>query len=211
MIRLLIADDHAIVREGLKKIFALTPDIKSVAEASDGGEILKLLNGPEKIDLLLLDLTMPGVSGTDMISHLKSHYSSLPIVVFSMHNEPQVAMRAVRAGADGYIAKDCNPEVLLEAIRKVAVGGKYIDPLLAEQLAYEAVFSGQRPPHSQLTERELEVFRLLVSGNLINAIADKLAISNKTVSTHKLKLMEKMKVDSVADLVRYAIQHNLFH
>lgn len=181
MIRLLIADDHAIVREGLKKIFALTPDIDAAAEAGDGSEILKVLNGSEKIDLLLLDLTMPGVSGTDMISHIKVNYSSLPVVVFSMHNEPQVAMRAVRAGADGYIAKDCNPEVLLEAIRKVAAGGKYIDPLLAEQLAYEAVFSGQRPAHSQLTERELEVFRLLVSGNLINAIADKLAIDRKSV------------------------------
>lgn len=134
----------------------------------------------------------------------------MPILVFSMHNESQVASRAIKAGAAGFIVKDSDPEILLEAIRKVAGGGKYIDPVLAEQLAFDAVFPEQRAPHALLSDREFEVFRMLVAGKRVNEIADQLAISNKTVSTHKQHLMEKMKADSTAELVRYAVKYDLF-
>lgn len=210
MIRLLIADDHAIVREGLKKIFALTRDINVAAEAANGAEIFQYLRGAADVDLLLLDLVMPGVSGADLIERIKACFADLPILVFSMHNESQVAFRAIKAGAAGFISKDCEPEALMEAIRKVAGGGKYIDPVLAEQLAFDAMQPERREPHALLSDREFEVFRLLVAGRRINEIADQLAISNKTVSTHKQHLMEKMKVGNAADLVRYAVQNNLF-
>ncbi len=210
MINLLIADDHAIVREGIHKIIALTLDIRIVAEAVDAPDVMQKLKASAAYDLLLIDLTMPGVSGTDLISQVRSTYPTLPMLVFSMHNEPQVASRAIRAGASGFISKDSDPEVLIEAIRRVAGGGKYIDPVLAEQLAFDALLPEQRAPHSLLSERELEVFGLLVNGKRVNEIADQLHISNKTVSTHKLNLMVKMRLNSIADLVHYAVAHNLF-
>ncbi len=210
MIRLLIADDHAIVREGLKKIFALTQDIEVTAEAANGAEVMQHLRGAAYFDILLLDLTMPGVSGTGLIGQIKANRTALPILVFSMHNESQVAFRAIKAGAAGYMTKDSDPEVLLEAIRKVSGGGKYIDPILAEQLAFDAAIPGQRALHALLSNREFEVFRMLVAGKRVNEIADDLAISNKTVSTHKQHLMEKMKIDNTANLVYYAVEHDLF-
>lgn len=210
MIRLLIADDHAIVREGLKKILALNRDIDVAAEASDGAGVIQQLRNAADFDLLMLDLTMPGIDGINLIKHIKSCHAALPILVFSMHNEPHVAFRAIRAGAAGFLAKDSDPEILLEAIRKVAGGGKYIDPMLTERLAFDAILPEQCVPHALLSDREFEVFRLLVAGKRINEIADQLAISNKTVSTHKQHLMEKMKVGNTADLVRYAVQHNMF-
>lgn len=210
MIRLLIVDDHAIVREGLKKVLALTKDIDVTAEAADGAAVIQHLRSPAHFDLLMMDLVMPGVSGMDLIERIKAYRATLPILVFSMHNESQVAFRAIKAGAAGFIVKDCDPEILLEAIRKVAGGGKYIDPVLAEQLAFDAVFPEQRAPHALLSDREFEVFRMLIAGKRVNEIADQLAISNKTVSTHKQHLMEKMKAGSTAELVRYAVQYDLF-
>ncbi len=210
MIELMIADDHAIVREGIKKILALTSDIVVKDQAVDGPDVMQKLKDSTGFDLLLLDLTMPGVSGMDLIAGIKTAYPGLPMLVFSMHNEPQVASRAIKAGACGFISKDCDPEILLDAIRRVAGGGKYIDPLLAEQLAFDAMLPEERAPHSLLSEREFEVFALLVKGKRVNEIASLLCISNKTVSTHKLNLMVKMKCTSTADLVHYAVAHDLF-
>ncbi|MDO8351656.1 MAG: response regulator transcription factor [Gallionella sp.] len=210
MINLLIADDHAIVREGIRKILALTVDIKVVADAVDGTGVLQKLHSPAVFDMVLLDLTMPGVSGTDLIGRIKACRATLPILVFSMHNEPQIASRVIKAGAAGFISKDSDPEILLEAIRRVASGGKYIDPVLAEQLAFDTLLPEQRAPHALLSDREFEVFNLLVAGKRVNEIAEQLIISNKTVSTHKLHLMEKMKLASTAELVRYAVEHKLF-
>lgn len=210
MIHMLIVDDHAIVREGINKILALTPDIEVAAEAIDGAAAIVQLTDNKPFDLVLLDMTMPGISGTDLIARIKAGFPALPILVFSMHNEAQIALRAIKAGASGFIAKDSDPEVLINAIRKVAQGGKYIDPLLAERLAFDTVFPEQREPHALLSEREFDVFRLLVDGNRVNEIAELLSISNKTVSTHKLHLLEKMKLSSTADLVRYAVDHHLF-
>lgn len=210
MINLLIADDHAIVREGIKKTLALYPDIKVVAEAVDGADVMQQLTERADFDLLLLDLTMPGVTGMSLIDQIKADYPGLPMLVFSMHNDAQVASRAIKAGASGFIAKDSDPEILLDAIRRVGGGGKYIDPVLAEQLAFDALLPEQRAPHALLSSREFEVFGLLVQGKRVNEIAEQLNISNKTVSTHKLNLMVKMKLGSTADLVHYSVQHNLF-
>jgi DNA-binding NarL/FixJ family response regulator len=208
MIRLLVADDHAILRKGLKQLFSLEADITVAGEATNGSEVLRLVREQE-FDLLLLDMTMEGVSGTELISHVKAFKATLPILMLSMHKVSQVAILALRAGADGYITKDSEPETLLNAIRKVASGGKYIDPVLAEEIAYNTTFPQKVLPHEQLSSRELEVFRLLVAGRNVNEIAEQLLLSNKTVSTYKIRIMEKMDIHNVADMVRYAVQHNL--
>lgn len=208
MIRLLIADDHAIVRGGLKQIFALMADFEVAAEAVNGAEVLDWLRQME-FDLLLLDINMPGVSGPDLITRVKAQKPALPILVLSMHNEAQVASRMLKAGANGYITKDSEPDILLGAIRKVASGGKYIVPELAEKMVFDVSTPGGSAPHTQLSDRELEVLRLLLTGKGVNDIADELCISNKTVSTHKTRLMEKMNITSMADLMRYAMLHGL--
>jgi DNA-binding NarL/FixJ family response regulator len=154
-------------------------------------------------------MNMPGISGADLITRVKAHQAELPILVLSMHNEPQVAARALKAGATGYITKDCEPEILMAAIRKVASRGKYIDPDLAEKMVFDVTSGAGNPPHSLLSGRELEVFRLLTTGQGVNDIATQLAISNKTVSTHKVRLMEKLNITSLADLMRYAMEHDL--
>lgn len=208
MIRLLIADDHAIVRSGLKQVFALAPDLEVVGEAVNGNEVLENLRR-QLPDLLLLDLNMPGLSGPDLIARIKAHWARLPILVLSMHNEAQVASRVLKAGANGYVTKDSEMDVLLGAIRRVAGGGKFIAPALAEKLVFDLTLGDDRPAHHALSDRELEVFRLLVAGKGVNDIAEQLCISNKTVSTHKTRLMEKLNLESTADLVRYAMQHGL--
>lgn len=210
MIKLMLADDHAIVRSGLKQLFTLAPDIQVVAEAVDGASVLDALRRQQP-DLLLLDINMPGLSGPDLIARIRSHWSDLPILVLSMHNEPQVAARVLKAGASGYVTKDSEMEVLLAAIRKVAGGGKYIVPELAEKMVFDVSLGNGKLPHQSLSDRELEVLRLLVAGKGVNEIADQLCISNKTVSTHKTRLMEKMNLESTAELVRYALQHGLLN
>lgn len=208
MIRLLLADDHAIVRSGLKQIFALQPDLQVVGEAVSGGEVLERLR-QKPFDVLLLDLNMPGISGADLIGRVKAHLPQLPILVLSMHNEAQVATRMLKAGASGYITKDCEPAVLLAAIAKVAKGGRYIAPELAEKMVFDATSATQALPHHLLSDREMQVFGLLTTGMGVNDIAKQLAISSKTVSTHKVRMLEKLNLSSVADLMRYAMTHDL--
>lgn len=208
MIRLMIADDHAVVRNGIKLMLALAPDMELVAEAVDGAVVLHQVR-EGGIDLLLLDMNMPGISGVDLIGRIKLCRPELPILIFTMHNDAQLAMRALKAGASGFICKDSEPETLLAAIRKVSAGGKYLDPAVAEQIALDATSTNLKPPHTLLSDRELEIFHLLVAGKSSNEIAEKLCISNKTISTHKTHLMEKMNLHNVADLVRYAVQYGL--
>lgn len=208
MIKILMADDHGIVREGLKHLFALTADIAVVAEAVNGGQVLERLQQGD-FDVILLDMSMPGVSGVNLITRIRSYSPHIPILVLSMHNEPQIARRALNAGAAGYLTKDGEPEILVTAIRKVALGGRFVDPALAGQLVFETNDPGQKAPHEQLTERECEILLLLAKGKSLNEIADELAISNKTVSTHKTRLMQKMNFSSNADLVHYAVANGL--
>jgi DNA-binding NarL/FixJ family response regulator len=205
MIRLLMADDHSLVRSGLKQIFALMPDIEVAGEASNGQEALALL-AQAPFDLLLLDLNMPGLSGGDLITRVKAEHPAVPILVLSMHNRPQVAALALKAGADGYLTKDCEPAVLLTAIRKVAARQHFIDPEIASQMAFGSHTSERQ---QALSERELLVLRLLAQGKLVKQIATQLSISDKTVSTHKVRLMEKLSITNMAQLMRYAMEHGL--
>ncbi|WP_433861542.1 response regulator [Pseudomonas thivervalensis] len=208
MIKLMIADDHAIMREGLKQLFALASDLCVVAEAENGVLLLERLR-QGGIDLLLLDMSMPGICGDDLVARIRAHYPQLPILVLSMHNEVQIAQRALRSGASGYLTKDRDPETLLAAMRRVAAGGRYIDAGLAEQMAFAASGLGPSNEHDALTDRELQVLRLLARGLSVSSIAAELIISHKTVSTHKARLMEKMGFLSTADIVRYAMSKQL--
>ena len=206
---LLLADDHALVREGLKQLFALTTDIRVESEATNGAQVLEALR-QQKFDLVLLDMTMPGISGPDLIARIRVQEGAPPVLVLSMHNEPQIARRALTAGASGYLTKDNNPEVLLAAVRRVAGGGRYLDAALAEAMAFEnTAVAVARPPHETLSDRELQVFSLLARGLGVNEIAQELSISNKTVSTHKARLMEKLGLSTTADIVRYAMSYRL--
>ncbi len=207
MTRIMIADDHTIMRNGLKQLIEFDSRLQVIAEAENGGQVLEQLRQID-VDLLLLDMSMPGISGEDLISRLHGHYPKLPILVLSMHNEAQIAQRALRAGANGYLTKDHNAETLLAAINKVANGGRYLDPRIAEQLA----FANAEPRDSgldSLSDREFQILRLLADGLGVNQIAERLAISNKTVSTHKTRLMEKMGFNCNADIIRYALTERM--
>ncbi|MFN6960674.1 MAG: response regulator [Rhodocyclaceae bacterium] len=210
MIKVLIADDHAILRTGLKYILSETPDIVVGGEASNGHETLVKAQA-EHWDVLLLDMTMPGRSGIDLIKQLKLLVPRLPILILSMHKEDVYAVRALKAGASGYLCKDNAEEQLVSAIRKVAGGGLYITPTVAEKLALDMLQGddANTPPHTRLSDREYQVFQALVAGKSVSDIAEKLNLSVKTVSTHKMHILEKMRCENIAELVRYALQHGL--
>lgn len=209
MIRILIADDHAIVRTGLKQLFDNMPDLEVAAEAANANEVLEHL-GRIKLDLLLMDLDMPGTCGVDLILRSKAKCPRLPILVLSMHDEPGIALHAVKAGAAGYINKGCDLGMLFPAIRRVASGGTYIAPSIAEKmLSHDTPPISQGGGFEQLTDREMQVFNLLFNGVSVNDIAAQLGISNKTVSTHKARLMEKLGLSTIVDLIHYAQLHKL--
>lgn len=209
MTRILIADDHAIVRDGLKRIIEATPDLEIAGEATNGDQCLALVRSGD-YDLALIDMSMPGRSGIELIKAIKSERPKLRMLVLSMHAEEQYAVRAIRAGASGYLTKDSASSLLVQAVRKVAAGGVYISPSVGEQLARS--LGGGQPaelPHTTLSDRELEVFLALVGGASVSDIADRLHLSVKTVSTHKSRIMEKMGMTNLPDLVKYAVAHKL--
>lgn len=209
MIKVLIADDHVVVRSGLKQLFALMGDIVVAGEAANGEEVLAVLKQQNQYDLILLDLTMPGISGITLIAEIRALYPKLPILVLSMHNELQIAKRVLQAGAAGFVTKGSMQDILMDAVHKVAGGGRFIDPMIAEQMMFEKAPAVDLAPHEQLSERELQILKMFAKGHGINEIAEELYISNKTVSTHKARLMQKMGFASNAELVRYAADHNL--
>jgi DNA-binding NarL/FixJ family response regulator len=208
MVRVVIADDHTIVREGLKQLLLAAGSFEIAGEARDGFEVLKLAREKE-FDVLLLDLSMPGKSGMDLIKQVKNERPRVRILVLSMHQEHQYAVRAIKAGASGYLTKDSASTQLVSAIEKVAGGGAFISAEVAEQLALGAMPQTEGPPHASLSDREYQVFRMLVAGQAVSEIASELNLSVKTVSTHKARLMEKMGIDNQAELVRYAMKHRL--
>jgi DNA-binding NarL/FixJ family response regulator len=209
MIRIVIADDHAIVREGLKRIVSDAGDMQVIGEAADGNEVLRVVREQE-FDVLVQDLSMPGRSGMELIKRVKAERPALRILVLSMHEELQYAVRAIKSGASGYLTKESAPGQLVEAIRKIAAGGAFISAQVAEQLALGAMPGAvQSAPHEVLTEREFEVFRQLVAGLSVTEVAAALNVSVKTVSTHKANLMQKLGVNNQTELVRYAIRHGL--
>lgn len=208
MIRIVLADDHAIVREGLKHILAHVPDFQVVGEAADGREALRLVR-EQPLDLLVLDLSMPGRSGMELIKLVHAEKPRVRILVLSMHQEVQYAVRALRLGASGYLTKESAPGELEQALRKIAAGGAYISAEVAQALALGAGPDAERPAHHSLSTREFDVFQALVAGESVTDIAQRLHLSVKTVSTHKSNLMAKLGVGNPSELVRYAIRHGL--
>ena len=208
MIRILLADDHAIIRDGLRQIFAETGDLRVAGEAASGHEVLARVREADW-DILLLDLSMPGRNGLDLIRQIKAEKPRLPILVLSMHEPSQYAQRALRAGAAGYLNKDSDAPQLIEVVRKVARGGVFVGPEVAEQMARGLMPDAERLPHSLLSDREFQVFRLIAGGIAITDIARQLSLSVKTVSTHKARIMQKMNLVNHTELVRYALDHRL--
>lgn len=208
MIRILIADDHAIVREGLKLILAEAPDMGIVAEAGSGPETLSSVR-EQSCDLVLLDISMPGSNGIEVLKSIKREVPSLPVLILSMYPEEQYAIRAFKAGASGYLTKDGPSEELLAAIRKAVAGGRYVSSSLAETLAFSLDDKTSKPPHELLSDREYQVFQLIASGVSTREIAGLMTLSIKTVSTYRTRVLNKMNMKSNAHLTRYAVQHGL--
>ena len=208
MIRIVVADDHTIVREGLKQLLSATSDLSVVGEAQNGHEVLERVRALD-FDVLLLDMSMPGKSGIELIKQVRAEKPKLRVLVLSMHEEEQYAVRAIKAGASGYLTKESATAQLVSAIRKVAGGGAFITDSVAQQLALGAMPQTEGPPHGALSDREFQVFRELVSGKAVTDIAAELNLSVKTVSTHKARIMQKMNMSNPAELIRYAIHHRL--
>ncbi|WP_213305094.1 response regulator [Paraburkholderia sacchari] len=208
MMRIMIADDHAIIRDGLKRILSTVPDMEVAAEAVDGTDVVEQLRSTA-VDVLLLDMSMPGKSGIALIQQIKASHPALPVLVLSMYRESQYAVQAIRAGAAGYLTKNAESDQLIGAIRKVARGGTIVSTLVAEKLVKQLQQPASAYPHTFLTPREFQIFQMLVEGSSINDIAHSLSLSSKTVSTHKANILDKMEIPSTAGLVHYAIQHGL--
>jgi len=208
MIKILVADDHAIVREGLKQIVADTSDMVVAGEAVDGQEVLDQVR-KEHWDLILLDLSMPGRSGIDTLKALKIEKPGLPVLVLSMYPEEQYAIRALKAGAAGYLTKESAPEELIEAIRKVSRGGRYISASLAEGLASHVERNSEKPVQETLSDREYQVMLMIASGKTVTEIANELSLSVKTISTNRVRALRKMGMKTNAELTYYAIKHGL--
>jgi DNA-binding NarL/FixJ family response regulator len=208
MIRLAIADDHPIVREGLRRIACEDEGISVVGEASTGAQLFRLLDSAA-VDVVLLDVSMPGASFIVTLRELRSRHPTVKVLVLSAHPEDQWAARSLQGGASGYLTKDHSPDQLVQAIRRVARGGKYVSDSMAERLAGMVDGGMTRLPHERLSDREFEVLRALGSGMLVKDVAAQLRISAKTVSTYRARLLEKMGLESKADLVRYVAAHEL--
>ena len=208
MINVLIADDHPIVRQGLRQILSGISDIRLAGEAVDSQETLDQVRAGGW-DVLVLDITMPGRSGFDILKELKHEQPDLPVLVLSIHAEEQFAVRVLKAGASGYLTKENAPDELVKAIRKVVSGGRYISRNLAETLAFGLDMDSARPQHETLSDREFQVMQLMASGKTLAEIAGELSLSAKTVSTYRTRLLEKLNLKTNAELIRYAIEHGL--
>ena len=206
--KVMLADDHAIIRDGLRKILADTDDFDVVAQASNGNAVLEEVR-QQAFDLLVLDLSMPGRHGLELIKLVRDARPKLPILIFSMHPEEQFAVRALRVGANGYLSKEGDSDLILPAMRKVAAGGMFISNKVAELLAMDASPSSQALPHTLLSDREFEVLTHILRGSSLTDIANELSLSIKTVSTHKSHIFTKLGISSQVDLIRYAMEHRL--
>jgi len=208
VIRVLVADDHAVVRQGLKQILSEEPDILEVGEAGSVAETLRLSREAEW-DVVILDITMPDGSGLDILRELRHEKPQLPVLVLSVHSEDQYALRVLRSGAAGYLTKECAPQELVEAVRRVVSGGKYVGLDLAERLA--EVLAGDRnaQAHEQLSDREFQILCLIGSGKSASEIAQELSLSPKTVSTYRRRVLDKMHMNSNVELTRYVLEHQL--
>ena len=208
MLRILVADDHAVVREGIKQILSETSDIVVGGEASDGNQALNQARRAA-YDLVLLDIAMPGMNGLEVLKQLRSERPNLPVLMLSMYPEEQFAVRTLKAGASGYLTKQSAPNELIAAIRKVCRGGKYVTSSLAESLAVYLESDSDRPPHELLSDREYEVMLMIASGKTVKMIGEELSLSVKTISTNRSRALRKMGMKTNAELTYYAIKHGL--
>jgi len=208
MIKVVVVDDHAVVREGLKRIIAENDGMMVSGEAADGFEAMQVIK-KEHCDVVLLDITMPNKSGLDVLKELHAESPRLPVLVLSMHPEDQYALRVLRAGAAGYVTKESAPAKLVQAIRKVVRGGKYVSPTLAEKLVTDLEADNDRPPYEILSDREYQVLCLIASGKTVSEIGEELALSVKTISTYRVRILEKLRMKNNAELTRYAIKESL--
>ncbi len=206
--KILIADDHTIVREGLKYIISDIPDVEFVDEASNGFEVIEKVNNNE-YDLVILDITMPGKNGLDTLKELKQINKKLPVLMLSVHNEEQYGFRVLKAGAAGFIPKHSEPEEFQRAIYKAVAGKKYLSDNLINQLASNLDEGSNKPLHQKLSDREFQVFKLIAEGKAIKDISEELFLSNKTISTYRTRILEKMNMQSNADIVKYAIEFDI--
>jgi DNA-binding NarL/FixJ family response regulator len=208
-IRVLIVDDHAILRAGVREMLADEEDLQVVGEAGSAEEALQLLNGGTKVDVVVLDITLPGQSGIELLKHLRTERPDLAILVLSMHPERSFAVRLMRAGANGYVPKMIVPEELVKAVRAVGAGRRYITPIVAELLASDAASDEEGPLHNRLSERELQVFTRIAKGISPAVMANELGLSVKTVSTYRARILEKMGMRSNAEIAAYAVRNQL--
>ena len=208
MLRILITDDHAVVRRGLKQVLEEEFDQVVFGEAQNTREMLEHLQ-KKAWDVVILDITLPGRSGLEVLGELKLTHPNLPVLVLSMHPEDQYGIRVLKSGASGYMTKESAPDEIVMAIRKVLRGGKYVSPSLAERLAFNLEVNGEKPIHEALSDREYEVMLMIASGKTLTEIAQKLNLSIKTVSTYRTRILEKMKMQNNAELIRYAIKNQL--
>lgn len=208
-IRILIADDHALIRKGLRQVLSDAFKHSAIGEASNAREVLELVS-TQVWDVILLDITMPGQSGLDVLKQVKQLHPKTPVLVLSMHPEDQYAMRALKAGAAGYLTKNTASELVATALRKVLVGGTYVSPALAEDLANRLTEpAAPKPPHQTLSDREYQIMSALASGKSVKEVSFELALSIKTVSTYRTRLLRKLKLHTTAELIRYAIHEGL--
>lgn len=208
MIKILIADDHAIVRKGLKQIVADTPDMVVFGEASNGHEVIMKVS-KDDYDVIVLDINMPGMNGLDVLKELKTQRLGIPVLVLSIFPEEQYAVRVLKAGASGYLTKESVPEELITALRKVSLGRKYISSSLAERLAFDLEIDVEKPLYETLSNREYQVMCMIASGKTVKNIAEELFLSNKTISTYRSRVLEKMKMKNNAELTHYTIKNKL--
>ena len=208
MIRVAIADDHPVVRHGIKRILEEEADMAVVAEAANGQELLQKIE-QSPCDCVLLDIGMPGRDGLDTLTYLRRSYPKLPVLILSVYPEDQFGPRVLKSGAAGYMNKETACDQLVKAIRKVCAGGKYVSPTLAEKIASDLAADNNLPPHERLSDREYQVMRLIGSGKTVGQIARELCLSEKTISTHRARILEKMEMTTNAQLTYYAIHNDL--
>lgn len=208
MIKVLVADDHAIVRRGLRQILEETRDILVGAEAASAGEVMQLVR-EQRFSVVILDISLPGASGLDLLVDIHKERPDLPVLVLTIHSEEQYAVRAIKAGAAGFLTKESAPERLIDAVRKVASGGRYVSPQLAERLASALAGDAKGAPHERLSDREFEILKMLASGKTVSQIAQELSLSVKTISTHRTRILRKMGMKTNAELTSYAVRTRL--
>ena len=206
--KVLIADDHAVVRRGLRQILEAEPDLEVAGEATSGAEVMQALR-MQRYDVAVLDITMPGRGGLDVLHQIRQSYPELRVLVLSMHPEERYALRVLKAGAAGYLTKESAPDELITALRKVAAGGKYVSPTLAERLADEIGTGIDKPPHERLSDREHQILCMIASGMTVSGIASELHLGTNTVSTYRARLLGKLNLANNAELTHYAIRNRL--